>query len=230
MIKILCTHVGVALLLSAPCLVHGQCQSGNCGTGDCNSGQCATGHCGVGGGGCLGRFLSSHHGGCNTGDCNTGNCNSGGYRDGTCYTCENIWDGYCESKAKCLHGIRLPHPKDCPLKLHHLGHGCGCCDPCAPGVGLYGRRVSCCHHSLFTRLFHKKSSCCDQAVCDTPGCDAGVAAPSAPVEHQPTTKETRIEVEAPAVDPVPPAPAITHQTSVEKPKSFDWLQRALKLN
>ena len=68
--------------------------------------------------------------GCST--CGPAAQGAAGCEAGGCLTCQNIWDGYCESKRKCI------PPAVYPGKNYVGRHGMSHCCP-GGGVGIYGQ-------------------------------------------------------------------------------------------
>ena len=164
-----------------------------------------------------------------------------------CMTCQNIWDGYCESRRTC---IRPPRKFD-KMKLRRLFHFKSRC----PGgtVGVYGvAGPACCAPTprarpLLKQKLHKPMLTlpCTDVPCDTAfvkavdtprddGRDKGAPAePKATVDftYPEVTPADRSDIIPPATATVPPLP----MNSLERPRSpsdnilnasaFNWLNR-----
>lgn len=131
-------------------------------------GMCG-GHCG-GRGHCGGKFMQMLEGAKGV----TG-LFDGGYPHsqvgGACRTCENIWDGYCASKERCL-----PHAKY-PYQNYYGGgcHSCGGngCNACGHGGCASG---GCNKMTLFGGLFTPRAAGCGAMGCTKAGCAGGCGA------------------------------------------------------
>jgi|GEM_PF-4220961 len=129
------------------------------------------GYCGGGcGGGCGGKFLHILNGAKGV----TG-LFDGGYPHskvgGACQTCDNIWDGYCASKVRCLPHAKYPYQNYHGGNCHACkGKGCGLCGHggCASG--------NCNRMTLFGGLFTPRTGGCGAMGCTQPGCSGGCGA------------------------------------------------------
>ena len=93
-----------------------------------------------------------------------------GSHSGECYTCDTIWDGYCESKRECRgldHGLFGQHGGACSFCG---GAGCG-------GVAGCGTGCSACGSGLCAHRHAPGTACSTCSTCSSgaAGCDASVS-------------------------------------------------------
>lgn len=90
---------------------------------------------------------------------------------GQCRTCDNIWDGYCASKERCLPHAKYPYQNYHGGNCHACkGRGCGLCrhGGCASG--------NCNRMTVFGGMFSPQAAGCGAAGCTQAGCSGGCSA------------------------------------------------------
>ncbi len=186
--------------------------------GGCAGNGLCSGRCG---GGCGGRLVEALTGNGFVGLLSGGHAHS--EVGGACMTCNNVWDGYCSERERCL-----PHAHY-PLQNYH--GRCGTCG--GKGCGLCAKKAGC------STCGAAPCSCASapQMLAPAPGCDGGcngcagapivralpigaplvaipapVAAPAAGVGPAAVTPPAAVNYNyatAPQPTPAQPTPAIT---------------------